>query len=299
MKRNDQCEIQVSPPKGFPSVKIISIILVGFLIVGTIPTTHSYPSAKAGFNNFWLAAKELWDSLLFFSFEQEKLEKQSSNDFDNRIVWIDEKRIEKLKTHPQCRSVYVSEYLPTFNTQAVEKCERIIERYEQNQLFTAYVQQLCQNPGSSALNRQQVAEIQLRLRKYALMFPQSEIEIAATDIDGLYGSKTCEMIANYQIISKFDMVDGSANVTVYNDLTAAIHLSEQELASLEWQPTPQVTKSVVDQIKKENTQQPKPSFELPANPLKRIAFCMRNSHIQKCEYSNQQADVAQAEINSK
>ena len=270
MKEADQYAIQVSPLKGFASVKIILIILIGFLVVGTVPTTHSYPSAKAGFNNFWLAAKEFWDSLLFFSFEQEKLDKQSSNDFDNRIVWIDEKRLEKLKTHPQCRSVYISEYLPTFNTKAVEKCERIIEHYEQNQLFTAYVQQLCQNPDSSTLNRQQVAEIQLRLRKYALMFPQSEIEIAATDVDGLYGSKTCEMIANYQIISKSDMVDGSANAAFYNELIKVIHLSEQELASLQWQPTPEVIKSVSEQTKK--VQQPKSSFKLPTNPLK--TYCL-------------------------
>ena len=298
MDRTDQSKTRISPPKGVLSVKILSILLVAFLIVGTVPTTHSYPSAKADFNNIWLAAKEFWDSLHFFRKQQEEL-KQGSITVDEVFVLIDEQGLEKLKTHPQCRSIYVSQYLPTFNVQAIEKCKRIVQQYEQNQLFNAYVNQLCQNPGTSSLNRQQIGEIQLRLRKYALMFPQSEIEVAATDVDGLYGSKTCEMIANYQIISKFDSVDGMASSVVYSELAAAIQLSEQESSGLNWQPAHQAKASLRSQTKSQSVEQKKPSFKLPNNPFKRIVFCMRNSHINECKYSDKQVDLAQTDITSR
>ena len=298
MNKTEQSKTQVSAPGGVLSVKIISILLVGLLVVGTVPTTHSYPSAKADFSNIWLAAKEFWDSLHFFRTQQKELE-QGSIDISESIVFVDEAGLEKLKTHPQCRSIYVSEYLPTFNSQAIEKCERLIQQHEQNQLFNAYVQQLCQDPGSSLLDRQQIGEIQLRLRKYALMFPQSEIEVAATDVDGLYGSKTCQVIANYQIISKFDVVDGSASKILYDELAAVIHLSEQELSGLNWQPQTQVVVTAPSKNSSPDSEQPQPSFKLPTNPFKRIAFCMRNTHIKQCDYSDQRLKLVKAEIDSR
>ncbi len=298
MNKTEQSKTQVSASGGVLSVKIISILLVGLLVVGTVPTTHSYPSAKADFSNIWLAAKEFWDSLHFFRKQQRDLE-DGSIDISESIVFIDEAGLEKLKTHPQCRSLYVSEYLPTFNTQAIEKCERLIQQYEQNRLFSAYVQQLCLDPGSSLLSRQQIGEIQLRLRKYALMFPQSEIEVAATDVDGLYGSKTCRVIANYQIISKFDVVNGSASRVLYDELAAVIHLSEQELSGLNWQPVPQVAAISANKNDVQDLEQPQPSFKLPTNPFKRIAFCMRNAHIKQCDYSDQRLKLAKADSESR
>ncbi len=300
MNRADRSKACDLLPKGVLSAKILSIFLVGLLVVGTVPTTHSYPSAKADFNNIWLAAKEFWDSLHFFRSRPVEQETQSNTE-DSLVVQskpemaVENTDLEKLKTHPQCRSVYVSEYLPTFNTSAIEKCERIIQQHEQHQLFNAYVQQLCQNPGSTMLNRKQIGEVQLRLRKYALMFPQSEIVVTPSDIDGIYGSRTCQMVANYQIKSKSDIINGIADTTVYSDLAAAIPLTDTELAGLYWQPS---TQSVVDTGNEAESSDDIQAIVLPSNPFKRIVFCLKNSHLEQCR-SGQQTDLARAVTDSR
>ena len=301
MNRTNRYRNETFVQRGVLSVKIISVFLVCLLVIGTMPATHSYPGAKANFNNFWLAAQEFWGSLEFFNLQQreEQVTSVESNDIVLADSFIDasSEGVENLKNHPVCRSFYVSEYLPTFSSHVIEKCEKAIKSHEQKLLFNTYVEQLCLNPGHTVLSRKQLGEIQLRLRKYALTFPQSNIEVSSSDIDGLYGEKTCQIIANYQIISNYDVIDGEADSLLYNDLIATIPLTEVELAGLSWQKTAE--RVVVDQTKEpsEISYVYKSDFELPNNPFKRIAFCLRNRHIKQCDYSNQNFDLAKTDMN--
>ena len=57
MTQNNQIGRKASPQRGILSVKVISILFVGLLVAGTVPVTHSYPSAKANISNIWLAAR--------------------------------------------------------------------------------------------------------------------------------------------------------------------------------------------------------------------------------------------------
>jgi len=305
MSRSDQSKSTVSDEKrSVLSVKLGSIFLVGLLLVGTIPVTHSYPSAKADINNIWLAAKEFWGSLELFKAQQLPEENIAALDpIDainvDTISEVLNQGLEKLKTHPECRSIYVSEYLPTFNSHVIEKCEKAIKQHEQKRMFDIYVKQLCTNIGDSALDRDQLGEVQLRLRKYSLTFPQSDISINESQIDGLYGKQTCEAVANYQIISKFDSIDGIADEYLYTILSNAIPLSEDDLASLSWQENKKPVVVAKMEVSEEKIAVAKPNFKLPVNPFKRISFCMRNNHIKQCKNSLQGIDLAKANYNRK
>ncbi len=304
MIRTSRSNNTVSIPKSVLSVKIFSILLVGLLVAGTVPVTHSYPSAKADFNNIWLAAKEFWDSLQFFKSQQQIDRDQVAEETfvstkDDMMTEVLNQGLEKLKKHPECRSIYVSEYLPTFNSHVIEKCEKAIKQHEQKHLFDTYIKQLCSNVTESSLARQQIGEIQLRLRKYSLTFPQSNIKIAESDIDGIYGTKTCETVASYQIISQFDSINGIADQHLYNDLVAAIPLSETELASLNWKAKKKRALAAKKEKASTKVAAAEPNYELPTNPFKRIAFCIRNSHIKQCKYSARGIEIAKADINHK
>ena len=188
--------------------------------------------------------------------------------------------------------------MPTLNSDILDKCEEAINQYEQKQLLDTYAQQLCQNPGHVSVNRMQLGEIQMRLRKFSLTFPQSNIKAASTDIDGLFGAKTCEMIANYQIVTKSDVVDGIAGISLYNDLMSTIPLNEVELASLNLDLSAHATTVVKAQGSRTSQNSSKPSFKLPKDPSKRKAFCLRNKHIKQCKHPRRIFDLAKNEIES-
>ena len=243
------------------SLKVVPIFLCALLVVGNAPATQS-GGEDLKVPGFWAAAKDFWN-FLKASEEPEVpvITEKDTLDKDKQLVEMigdelssaddgaEDLGLTELSNNPICKAIYVAEYLPTFNQQAIEKCQKLIEQEEYKSLFKHYVVELCQQTPDNKLSKQQIAQIQLRLRKYSQTFPQADFQVELKDIDGIYGSKTCEHIAHYQIASQYDIINGQPDQLLYDQLSTIIPLSESEIKNI--LSTEQKTKKITETIKQD------------------------------------------------
>ena len=296
----------------FYSLRVVPIFLCAMLLVGNIAVTHSNDE-EIKVPGFWAAAKDFWN---FLSASEQASEpvitEQDSQDKDKQLVEMisdelstsdgaEDLGLVELTNNPVCKAIYVAEYLPTFNQQAIQKCQQLIEREEYKTLFKHYVAELCQQTTDSELTKSQIKQIQLRLRKYSQTFPQADFQVDQKDIDGIYGSKTCEHIAYYQIASQYNIVNGKPDQLLYDQLANIIPLSESEMKDS--MPAQQKTKKLTELKNQESTlidQSLNSVMQVfPTNPLQKKVFCIRYSEDPHCKTTKSASVVVKLETSER
>lgn len=288
------------------SLKIASIFLAATLVVGTVTATHSDDEIKVP--GLWAAAKDFWN---FLSASDETVVRQVSDkdaqDKDKQLVEIisdelstsdgaEDLGLIELTNNPVCKAIYVADYLPTYNQQTIQKCQKLIEHEEYKTLFKHYVVALCQQTIDSKLTKAQITQIQLRLRKYSQTFPQADFQVELKDIDGIYGSKTCEHIAFFQIASQYILVDGQPDQLLYDQLISIVPLSESEIK--ESLPSEQKNKKM-SEIKNPQTTLPGQNLNSSTNSLQKKVFCTRYSDDPHCKTTAGNSMIVNLEINER
>ena len=293
------------------SLKIIPVFLCAMLVIGSASYTHADDEIKVP--GLWAAVKDFWD---FLSTSEEPVEQiatdDEAQDKNKQLVEIisdelstsdgaEDLGLVELTNNPICKAIYVAEYLPTFNQQAIEKCQKLIEQEDYKILFEHYVAELCQQTTDSQLSKDQIAQIQLRLRKYSQTFPQANFQVDVKDIDGIYGSKTCQHIAFYQIASQYDVVDGQPNQLLYDQLANIIPLSNNEIENS--LPVEQKPKKLTEAKKEDTTLTNKKINSVirkfPTNSLQKDVFCVRYSEDPHCTQSAKSTAVVKLEIDER
>ena len=227
---------------------IFLIILMLLLCLSLLATNASAKQSTDEINvpGFWAAAKDFWEFLSSSDRPEKNLtDAEDVQDKDKQLVEIisdelntsqdvedEDLGLVELTNNPVCKEIYVADYLPTFNQEAIQKCQKLIEQENFKVLFNQYVAELCQQTDKSSLSRSQIAQIQLRLRKYSLTFPQANFLVNPEEIDGIYGSKTCNHIAHYQIASQSSLINGQPDQLLYDQLVNTIPLSKTEIKEL-------------------------------------------------------------------
>jgi len=297
--------------RSFFSLKIISIFLSAMLIVGNVTATHDDEEIKVP--GLWAAVKDFWDFLNTSEQpEAQVITDKDAKDKDKQLVEIisdelstsdgaEDLGLTELANNPICKAIFVADYLPTYNQQAIEKCQKLIKQEEYKTLFKHYVTELCQRTTDSKLTKVQITQIQLRLRKYSQTFPQADFKVDLKDVDGIYGSKTCKHIAFYQIASQYDLVDGQPDQFLYDQLVNMMPLSEDEINSSS--RIDQKTKKL-SKIKKQDTILADQNLNslnqvLPTNPLQKDVFCTRYSDDPHCKTEINNSVVVNIEINER
>ena len=294
---------------GFFSLKLISIFICLMLIVGNVTATHSTNGINVP--DFWTAAKDFWDFLRTPSEDDALIEADDENQDEQLVNLISDELstsddlenlgLSELMNNPICQSIYVADYLPTFNKEAIDKCNKLVEQEEIRELFNHYVVDLCQQTSTSNLSKQEITEIQLRLRKYSLTFPQANFQVELKDVDGIYGSKTCEYVAHYQIALQYNLINGQLDKLLYDQLSNTIPLTDTELNEISTIPAKSKSDRVIDELTEQyaSTHHPKATLRVPRNPFKRLVFCMKHKKAPDCKPESRKMDVAKNEANQR
>ena len=293
------------------SFKFVTTFFCAMLVVGNVNVTHADDEIKVP--GLWAAVKDFWNFLSTSDEPEERvITEEDEQDKNKQLVDIisdelstsdgaEDLGLVELTNNPICKAIYVAEYLPTFNQQAIEKCQKLIEQEEYKILFEHYVSELCRQTADSQLSKDQIAQIQMRLRKYSQTFPQANFQVDLKDIDGIYGSKTCEHIAFYQIASQYDIVDGQPNQLLYDQLANIIPLTESELEDSK--PAAQKSKKLSEK-KEQDTSLADQSIDslievLPVNPMQKDVFCTRYTDDPHCTTAENKSVVVKLEINER
>lgn len=293
------------------SVKILSLIVFAVLVAGNVTATYSDDEVKVP--GFWAAAKDFWNFLKAPNEPDEQaVTDKDAQEKDKQLVEIisdelgtsddaEEFGLFELANNPICKAIYVAEYLPTYNPQAIQKCQDLIKQEEFKSLFEHYVAELCQKTAGSKMTKDQITQIQLRLRKYSQTFPQANFQVEIQDIDGIYGSKTCEDIAFYQIASQSAIVDGKPDQLLYEQLVNRVPLSENEIndSLKNWRKGKNLSKQT--RLDTTLADQGPNSFKqiLPMTPLQKDVFCVRYPDDPHCNLTSSDTVLARLEFNER
>ena len=277
------------------SLKIAPLFFCAALAIGNTTVTHADDEIKIP--GLWAAVKDFWYFLSTADdTEQSLIAVEEVQDNNKQLVEIisdelstsdgaDDLGLVELSNNPVCKAIYVAEYLPSYNQQAIEKCKKLIEQEEYKILFEHYVSELCRQTSGSTLSQDQIVQIQLRLRKYSQTFPQANFRVDLKDIDGIYGSKTCQHIAFYQIASQSEIVDGQPDQWLYDQLANIVPMSETEIEN---------SMNAVQKSRKFSARnRPDPILAdqdrnslnraLPVDPMQKDVFCTRHSSDPHCK----------------
>lgn len=301
MFRSGKARLSLVAFRDIFSSKAVLMLFCVTLVLANATTSHAEDHIKIP--GFWAAVNDFWDFLK--SSEDEPKNTHTDEEHqgkDKQLIEIisdelsssddiEDPGLDELTNNPLCKAIYVAEFLPTYNQQAIEKCQKIIAHEEYKTLFEHYVSDLCLQTVVTELGSEQLVQIQLRLRKYSQTFPQSNFQVDIKDIDGIYGTNTCRHIAFFQIASQYQIVDGQADLRLYNYLATIVPLSESEIES--------ALHAVRKPAKSPQSAKSEPGLTAQESRVSRVTilqkeiFCTRYSDDRHCIFDSDNSDVVE------